>query len=183
MKKFKFLYFDIKNELGGSILVGKVFSDAQNGSFLQILDQSEERLYKSYFDQNSSIFEFFKCHKICNFRRIFTIPGPSPTKSATESSILPSEITFSQVCKNLIFLPLGGRFKSGFFEFFSKLGKDIDKQFSPADHPPCASPELQSNHGTKTTRKREKSKNPIFRPPKCVFLTFLVLTCIWRHGQ
>ena len=78
---------------------------------------------------------------MCNFQPFCTILVAVPTISATGSSILPSETTFSQVFKNLNFLPTGGRFKNGFLEIFSKLEKYIHKLFFPAGHPLNASPE------------------------------------------
>ena len=100
--------------------------------------------------------------KIWNFLPILTFLVPIPLIRPRQTRFCHQKSLFVNFSENLFFWPLGGRFKSGFFDVFSKLGKDIDKQFSPADHPLCASPESQSNHGTKTTQKWEKSKKPIF---------------------
>ena len=47
---------------------------------------------------------------------------------------------FRNFTKFQIFYPTGVVLKPIFFEIFSKLKKDIDKQSFPADHPLCASP-------------------------------------------
>ena len=109
---------------------------------------------------------FLRFHKIWNFLPILTFLVPIPLIRPRQTRFCHQKSLFVNFSENLFFLSLGGRFKCRFFELFSKLGKDIDKRFSPADHPLCASPESQSNHGTKRTQKREKFKKPIFGPPK-----------------
>ena len=49
LKTLEFSIFDARNELSGSILVGKMYLNVQNGQFLQILDHIEDRLLKSKF--------------------------------------------------------------------------------------------------------------------------------------
>ena len=49
LKTLEFSNFDARNELSGSILVGKMYLNVQNGLFLQILDHVEKRLLNSKF--------------------------------------------------------------------------------------------------------------------------------------
>ena len=44
LKTSEISIFDARNELSGSILVGKMYLNVQNGQFLQILDHVEDRL-------------------------------------------------------------------------------------------------------------------------------------------
>ena len=51
-------------------------------------------------------------------------------------------LTYHKICnftKFNYFSPHGGRFKTDVFGFFSKLKKDINKRFAPADYPIVAS--------------------------------------------
>ena len=49
LKTLEFSNFDARNELSGSILVGKMYLNVQNGQCLQILAHIEDRLLKSKF--------------------------------------------------------------------------------------------------------------------------------------
>ena len=137
-----------------------------NSSWHQIDVGSKKIVIKMEKHKIFQFLTFLRFHKILNFLPILTFLVSIPLIRPRQTRFCHQKSLFVNFSENLFFWPLGGRFKSGFFELFSKLGKDIDKQFSPADHPLCASPESQSNHGTKTTPKREKSKKPIFKPPK-----------------
>ena len=79
------------------------------------------------------------CNKICNFQPFLKFLVSNPTNLATAHSILPLKISFPQLNKIYFFLPRGGRFKTVIFGFFSKLKKDINKRFAPADYPIVAS--------------------------------------------
>ena len=79
------------------------------------------------------------CNKICNFQPFLKFLVSNPTNLATAHSILPLKISFPQLNKIYFFLPHGGRFKTDIFGFFSKLKKDINKRFAPADYPIVAS--------------------------------------------
>ena len=49
LKTSEIYIFDARNELSGSILVGEMYLNVQNGQCLQILDHIEDRLLKSKF--------------------------------------------------------------------------------------------------------------------------------------
>ena len=49
LKTLEISIFDARYELSGSILVGKMYLNVQNGQCLQILDHIEDRLLKSKF--------------------------------------------------------------------------------------------------------------------------------------
>ena len=162
LKTLEISIFDARNELSGSKIVEKMHLNVQNGQFWQILDHAEKRLLKSKFGWKRSKFKNLKCRKICIFQPIFTILVAIPTNSATGSSILPSESTFSQDFENLIFCPQGVVLKTGFWKF-SQNWKNIFtncffQQVTLWTH-------LQKgsyNHGAKITSEWEKSKKPIF---------------------
>ena len=60
LKTSEISIFDARNELSGSILVGKMYLNVQNGQCLQILDHIEDRLLKSKFGWKRSKFQIFK---------------------------------------------------------------------------------------------------------------------------
>ena len=128
-----------------------MYLNVQNGQFWQILDHVEDRLLKSKFGWKRSKFKNLKCRKICIFQPIFTILVAIPTNSATGSSILPSESTFSQDFENLIFYPLGVVLKTGFLTFSRNWEQIITNGFF---QPITLCAHLQKgsfNHGTKVT--------------------------------
>ena len=107
-------------------------------------------------------FKFSKCHKICNFYPIFIILVAIPTNSATGISILPSESTFSQDFKNLIFSTQGVVLKTGFLKFSQNWQKIITNGFFQQVALCAHLQKGSNNHGAKITSKWEKSKKPIF---------------------
>ena len=60
LKTSEISIFDARNELSGSILVGKMYLNVQNGQCLQILDHIEDRLLKSKFGWKRSKFQILK---------------------------------------------------------------------------------------------------------------------------
>ena len=139
-----------------------MYLNVQNGQFWQILDHVEDRLLKSKFGWKRSKFKNLKCRKIRIFQPIFTILVAIPTNSATGSSILPSESTFSQDFENLIFCPLGVVLKTGFLKFSPNWKKIITNGFFEQVTLCAHLQKGSNNHGAKITSKWEKSKKPIF---------------------
>ena len=117
---------------------------------------------KANFSEKGRYFKISKCHKICIFHPIFIILVAIPTNSATGSSNMPSESTFSQDFKNLIFCPQGVVLKTGFLTFSQNWEKVITNSFLQ-QITLCAHLQKGShNHGAKIASKWEKSKKPIF---------------------
>ena len=86
------MIFDDRNELNASILVGKVYLDAQNGQFLQILYHVEDGHVNIKFWRKRM--EISKLLKIRKYYPNFTFLVSTPTNLAMASSILPSKLTF-----------------------------------------------------------------------------------------
>ena len=78
--------------------------------------------------------------KIVIFNQFLYFWCPIPLIRPRQTRFRHKNSLFRNFTKISNFLPLRGRFKTIFFEVFSKLKIIIDKRFFPPDHPPSASP-------------------------------------------